>query len=175
VCVRGGTGNPSPTKEGRGCDGGCRAVACYRRGVPIGSPGYRRRGGRIGSVAGAARRPTVLNEMRWWKSALHPSEPPLAAHLPSRGGFVVRWQSEEALSAQCAHWAPLPEGEAKGAVEIYFFSRGVNIIHGRRNGIPEHPVIADMERFGQHPFSRKRSRTWRKGNNLHSTGRILRP
>ena len=28
------------------------------------------------------------------------------------------------------------------------FGGGVNIIHARRRQIPEHPVIADMERFG---------------------------
>ena len=57
-------------------------------------------------------------------------------------------------------------GGGNGA--IIFLERGVNIIHYRQRDIPEHPVIADMERYGCYPYTRKTK--WKAEINSPFTG-----
>lgn len=45
--------------------------------------------------------------------------------------------------------------------------------HGRRFETPEHPVIADMERYGVYPYRRRVQ--WKAESNLHFTGPTTRP
>ena len=47
------------------------------------------------------------------------------------------------------------------------------MIHERNRQVPEHPVIAQMERYGEFPY-RRRYR-WKAESNSHSTGPITRP
>ena len=47
------------------------------------------------------------------------------------------------------------------------------MVHYRQKEIPEHPVIAQMERYGEYPYRRRVQ--WKEESNLHSTGPTTRP